>query len=107
MLMVSIAIILHANVTMLISMMVPTFINFTSFLQMWVHSTQSLVGVFLYALYVAPLQDLTECILFADDNFPMETSKEMTQLLLNLKNCASTHLKSKSFSNSKYFLIVN
>ena len=35
----------------------------------------SILGPFLYAIYVAPIQDLYKITLFADDNFPLSLIK--------------------------------
>ena len=65
------------------------------------YSFNKIIGPFLYALYVAPLQDLTECILFADDNFPMETSNDINQLVTNLKVKLELMMKWRSQSGLK------
>ena len=41
----------------------------------------SILGPFLYAIYVAPLQDLYEITLFADDNYPLASNKDLNILI--------------------------
>ena len=41
----------------------------------------SILGPFLYAIYVAPLQDLHEITLFADDNFPLASNTDLINLI--------------------------
>ena len=36
---------------------------------------------FIYAIYVAPIQDLHEITMFADDNFPLASNQDLTQLI--------------------------
>ena len=41
----------------------------------------SILGPFLYAIYVAPIQDLYEITLFADDNYPLASNSNLTNLI--------------------------
>ena len=41
----------------------------------------SILGPFLYAIYVAPIQDIFAITMFADDNFPMESNSNLAALI--------------------------
>ena len=45
----------------------------------------SILGPVLYALYISPLHDLTELDMFADDNFPIVTGKNIEDIKSNFK----------------------
>ena len=50
----------------------------------WIHKTWKWKGFILrpvlYALYVSPLQDLTEIDMFTNDNYPIETGKNIAEI---------------------------
>ena len=41
----------------------------------------SILGPFLYAIYVSPIQDLQKITMFADDNFPLLSNSNLTNLI--------------------------
>ena len=41
----------------------------------------SILGPFLYAIYVAPIQDLYEITMFADDNYPLSSNQDLNTLI--------------------------
>ena len=45
----------------------------------------SVLGPILYALFVSPLFDLTEIVNFADDNFCVESHRDLAVLITNLE----------------------
>ena len=44
-----------------------------------------MLGPILYALFVSPLFDLTEIVNFADDNFCVESHRDLAVLITNLE----------------------
>ena len=53
----------------------------------------SILGPLLYAIYVAPLQDLYEITLFADDNYPLASDSNLERLITAFTNKLNTIIK--------------
>ena len=50
----------------------------------------SILGPLLYAIYVAPLQDLYEITMFADDNYPLASDSNLERLITEFTNKLNT-----------------
>ena len=61
----------------------------------------SILGPILYAIFVAPLFDLTDLYNFADDNFSLASNKSKTQVTKNLESKLKLILKWLSDSGLK------
>ena len=53
----------------------------------------SILGPFLYAIYVAPLQELYEVTMFADDKFPLASNVDLNQLIIEFETKLTTITK--------------
>ena len=53
----------------------------------------SILGPFLYAIYVAPIQDLYEITMFADDNFPLSSNSDINILISEFEHKLTTITK--------------
>ena len=59
----------------------------------------SILGPFLYAIYVAPIQDLYEITMFADDKYPLASNHNLERLIRHV-NCTKENLGNYQFITS-------